>query len=95
MLTKSSLLDEVNVTNTGKVDSDHVVLGFMAPPGAGVGGVPRQSLFGFKRVHIKAGQTATVYIYPAATEFTQVDADGARSVLQGQYTITFGLKVRR
>jgi beta-D-xylosidase 4 len=29
----------VNVTNTGSVDSDDVVLGFLVPPGAGVGGV--------------------------------------------------------
>ena len=32
----------VAVTNTGKVDSDDVVLGFMVPPGAGTGGVPLQ-----------------------------------------------------
>ena len=35
----------VNVTNTGTVDSDDVVLGFMVPPGAGTGGVPLQALF--------------------------------------------------
>jgi xylan 1,4-beta-xylosidase len=32
----------VNVTNTGAVDSDDVVLGFLVPPGAGTGGVPLQ-----------------------------------------------------
>ena len=36
----------VNVTNTGSVDSDDVVLGFLVPPGAGVDGVPLQELFG-------------------------------------------------
>lgn len=30
----------VNVTNTGAVDSDEVVLGFLAPPGNGTNGVP-------------------------------------------------------
>lgn len=34
----------VNVTNTGSVDADEVVLGFLKPPGAGVGGVPLQTL---------------------------------------------------
>ena len=42
----------LNVTNTGAVDSDEVVLGFLVPPGAGVGGVPLQELFGFERVHV-------------------------------------------
>ena len=34
----------VNVTNTGSVDADEVVLGFLKPPGAGVNGVPLQTL---------------------------------------------------
>ena len=32
----------VNVTNTGSVDSDEVVLGFLVPPGNGTDGVPLQ-----------------------------------------------------
>ena len=44
---------EVNVTNTGSVDSDEVVLGFLKPPGAGTNGVPLQTLYGFERVHLK------------------------------------------
>merc|ERR1711907_709615 len=47
----------VNVTNTGSVDADDVVLGFLTPPGAGTQGIPLKSLFGFERVHVKAGQT--------------------------------------
>jgi hypothetical protein len=30
------------VTNTGSVDSDDVVLGFLVPPGAGTDGIPLQ-----------------------------------------------------
>ena len=37
----------VEVTNTGVIDADDVVLGFLKPPGAGVGGTPLQTLFGF------------------------------------------------
>lgn len=33
----------VNVTNTGKMDADHVVLGMLTPPGAGVDGIPLQA----------------------------------------------------
>ena len=46
----------VQVTNTGSVDADDVVLGFLEPPGAGDKGVPLQTLFAFERVHVKAGQ---------------------------------------
>jgi hypothetical protein len=45
----------VNVTNTGAWDADDVVLGMLLPPGAGKGGVPLQTLFGFERVHVKSG----------------------------------------
>jgi pre-mRNA-splicing factor SYF2/beta-D-xylosidase 4 len=50
----------VNVTNTGTIDADDVVLGFIKPPGAGTNGVPLQTLFGFERVHVKAGETVQV-----------------------------------
>ena len=90
--TSSPLVNyEVQVTNTGKVDADDVVLGFLSPPGAGTNGVPLQTLFGFERVHIKAGETKTVYIYPALTDFTLVDKDGARTAAAGDYSIRFGV----
>ena len=83
----------VTVTNAGPVDSDDVVLGFVVPPGAGTGGVPLQSLFGFERVHLKAGETKSVYLYPEMSEFTQIDASGSRHVLAGKYTFQFGVKL--
>jgi pre-mRNA-splicing factor SYF2/beta-D-xylosidase 4 len=82
----------INVTNTGLVDADDIVLGFMTPPGAGKGGVPKQTLFGFERVHVKAGQTVSVLLYPDAVDFTQVDSDGTRTVLAGTYMFSFGVK---
>ena len=81
----------VNVTNTGTVDADDAVLGFMQPPGAGQDGVPLQILFGFERVHVKAGQTVTVSLYPSLSDFTQADVDGIRVVLPGEYTFKFGV----
>ena len=68
---------EVTVTNTGQVDSDDAVLGFLKPPGAGTGGVPLQVLFGFNRVFVQAGQSVTVGLYPsvsAAAHFAVLSA---------------------
>merc|ERR1712187_684967 len=82
----------VMVANTGTVDSDDVVLGFLTPPGAGKDGVPLQTLFGFERVHVKAGQNVTVSLYPSATDFMHVDRQGRRTVLAGDYTVRFGVR---
>ena len=82
----------VNVTNTGGVDADDVVLGFLTPPGAGKDGVPLKSLFGFERVFVRAGETVTVWLNPALTDFAFADAQGARRPLAGEYVVTFGLR---
>jgi len=82
----------VNVTNTGSVDSDDVVLGFLVPPGAGANGVPLQELFGFERVFVPAGQTVTVYLGAQGVRFTQAGKDGVRRVLRGEYRVRFGVK---
>merc|ERR1712113_695140 len=68
----------VNVTNTGGMDADDVVLGFLSPPGAGENGVPLKVLFGFERVHVRAGQMVSVTLYPSFTDFSQVDTTGQR-----------------
>jgi beta-D-xylosidase 4 len=82
----------VNVSNTGAVDSDDVVLGFLTPPGAGTNGVPLQELFGFERVFVPAGQTVAVYLGAQGVRFTQAGEDGVRRVLRGEYTVTFGVR---
>ena len=82
----------VNVTNTGSVDSDDVVLGFLVPPGAGRDGVPLQELFGFERVFVRAGQTVTVYLGAQGVRFTQADGGGVRRFLAGTYTLRIGVR---
>jgi pre-mRNA-splicing factor SYF2/beta-D-xylosidase 4 len=82
----------VNVTNTGSLDADDVVLGFLVPPGAGVGGVALQELFGFERVFVPAGQTVTVYLGAQGSSFCQTDAAGVRRFLEGDYTVRFGVR---
>ena len=86
---------EINVTNTGTVDSDDAVLGFLKPPGAGSNGVPVQQLYGFERVHVQAGKSVVVSLYPELTQFTQVDAHGERYELPGEYTFGFGVSSQR
>merc|ERR1711998_130432 len=83
---------DVKVTNTGKMDADDVVLGFLVPPGAGQNGVPLQTLFGFERVHVKAGESVTVNIYPALTEFTSTMLDGSKIPAVGEWTVKFGVQ---
>ena len=81
---------QVRVTNTGSIDSDDVVLGFISPPGAGKNGIPLQTLWGFERVHVKAGETKTVWLYPALTELSTTALSGERTALPGDYSIWFG-----
>jgi hypothetical protein len=83
----------VNVSNTGSMDADDVVLGFMRPPGAGENGIPLQTLFGFERVHVKAGQTVSVSLFPSLLDFTQADSEGKRYALPGEYQFRFGVGV--
>ncbi|KAH8056252.1 xylan 1,4-beta-xylosidase [Aureococcus anophagefferens] len=85
----------VDVTNTGDIDADDVVLGFVTPPGAGVDGVTLKELFGFERVHVKAGETKTVYLYPALSKFKTVAEDGALAARPGDYAIEFGIPETR
>ena len=81
----------INVSNTGSVDADDIVLGFLVPPGAGENGVPLQTLFGFERVHVKAGQTISVNLYPALTDFALTMLDGTRHAAQGEWAVRFGV----
>ena len=82
----------IKVTNTGAVDADDAVLGFLKPPGGGKDGAPLQQLFGFERVHLKAGESTTVTLYPAHADFAQVGRDGVRRAHAGEYTVAFGVK---
>jgi hypothetical protein len=82
----------VNVTNTGTVDADDSVLGFFTPPDAGMNGVPLQTLFGFERVHVLAGQTVQVWLYPSLVDFAMVGLDGRLMPHEGAYVAHFGVE---
>ena len=42
-------------------------------------------------VHVPAGATVSVYLYPALSEFAPVAPDGERRALRGTYRISVGL----
>ena len=75
------------MTNTGTVDADDVILGFLTPPNAGADGVPLQTLFGFERVFVKVGETVAVHLYPELTQFMYDSFPVARNV--SEFTATF------
>ena len=85
----------VNVTNTGPIDADDVVLGFISPPGAGSTGLPLKSLFGFERVHVPAGETVSVWLSPSLSSLAAVGVDGRHRVLRGRHQVSFGLAETR
>jgi len=70
----------VEVNNTGDRDGAEVVLLFGAPPDAGLGGRPLQSLLAFERVHLRRGESAVLTLPVEARHFTLADRLGARFV---------------
>ena len=76
----------VRVRNTGPRASDEVVQLYVAKPGARGNPV----LGGFARVHLARGQARTVAIDVDARTLSQVDDQGARSVVPGQYVLHLG-----
>eukprot|EP00435_Cladocopium_sp_Y103_P040526 s2108_g11.t1 len=81
----------VRVTNTGDRDADDTVLGFLIPPDAGKDGIPLKILFGFQRVHVKAGATETVWLYPSMLDFATVGTNGQFKLHPGEYRVQFGV----
>ncbi len=79
---------EGEVQNTGKVAGDEVVeLYLMQPQGFET---PVRVLAGFARVHLAAGQSTHVGFTIDPRSLGQVDGEGKRSVLPGEYTVSLG-----
>ena len=81
---------EVNVTNTGSVDSAISILAFNAPPGAGKDGVPLKQLYGFEKIFLRAGESATVFFSMMARDLTLVDSNGDRHAGVGAWGVHIG-----
>jgi beta-glucosidase len=75
----------VTVTNSGAVNGDEVVEAYLKTPQPDG---PIQSLAGFQRVNIPAGQSREVSIILEPRTLSSVDNQGNRAILEGKYTVT-------
>jgi hypothetical protein len=75
----------VNVTNTGSVAGDEVVLAFYKPPS----GPLLKQLFGFERVHLKPGQSMVLSFSMNYDTFKQTEKNGDIISLPGTFKIMF------
>jgi beta-glucosidase len=76
----------VNLRNAGQRDSDEVVQLYVKKPGDAA----NHTLAGFKRVHLKAGESQAVTLDLDARALSQVDDNGVRKVVPGAYTLYIG-----
>jgi beta-glucosidase len=83
----------VAVANTGSAAGDLVVPVFASQPVSAVL-VPSKRLVGFTRVHLAAGQSATVTVHVSNSALAvvqgDVNAEGPPTVEQGQYVFSTG-----
>ena len=76
------------VKNTGKLTGDEVVELYLTQPQTEVS--PRLVLGGFKRIHLEPGQSAGVDFMLDPRTLSEVDADGKRMILPGEYKVYVG-----
>src|SRR5690242_20296858 len=75
------LTAEVTVANTGKREGDEVVQLYLAFPH--VAGAPLRALRGFKRVHLKPGESQTVQFELRDRDLSMVTEAGAPAIAKG------------
>jgi beta-glucosidase len=76
------------VKNTGKLAGDDVVELYLSQPQTDVS--PRIALAGFKRIHLAPHQAENVEFTLDPRTLSEVDADGKRVVIPGEYKVYFG-----
>lgn len=84
----------VNVTNTGSVLGDDVVLGFITPSNTSSvdPSPPLKQLFGFERIRLDIGQTTQVFFPLNVQSLLRVAHDGSKWLEPGSYHILIGTK---
>lgn len=79
----------VTVKNIGKYDTDEVIQLYIKDYSECA--VPNFSLCGFKRIHLKSGESKTVNIPLSDTAFDSVDENGTRAVRGKKFTLFAGV----
>jgi beta-glucosidase len=81
----------VDVKNTGKMDGDEVVQLYVSLPDSKLQ-KPIRSLQGFKRIHLKAGETQTIEFKLKPEQFAARDNENVAVVEQGKVLLSIGGK---
>ena len=81
----ASVVVTTEVSNLSGRDGDEVAELYIVPPRTAVS--PRIELEGFKRIHLRAGETREVRFTLSPRELSEVDENGNRSVTPGDYQI--------
>lgn len=79
----------ITAENCGKYDTDEVIQVYIKDHCEYA--VPNVSLCGFKRVHIKSGDTITTEIEIPESAFEAVDSEGKRGIFGGSFTLYAGI----
>ncbi len=82
------LTAEVTVTNTGKLEGDEVAQLYLSFPN--VPGAPQRALRGFKRVHLKPGESQKVTFDLKDRDLSMVSEAGEPIVAEGKYSVSIG-----
>jgi beta-glucosidase len=82
------LTAEVTVTNTGKVEGDEVAQLYLSFPK--LAGAPLRALRGFKRIHLKAGESQRVRFDLKDRDLSMVSEAGEVIIPQGEYSVSVG-----
>ncbi|MBQ6020296.1 MAG: fibronectin type III-like domain-contianing protein, partial [Clostridia bacterium] len=78
----------VTVTNVGAVEADEVAQFYI--DSAGLPDQPRLRLKGFRRIHLKPGESGEVSFPLTDESFSLFDDNGNRRVFPGTYTVYIG-----
>ncbi|WP_299017298.1 glycoside hydrolase family 3 protein [uncultured Polaribacter sp.] len=81
----------VKVTNTGKMDGDEVVQLYISHV-ASKNESPIRSLVGFKRIHLKVGETKKVTFTISPKQYAQLDSSGNTVYNAGEIRVSVGGK---
>jgi len=83
-----ALTAEVTVTNTGKREGDEVVQLYLSFPS--VPGAPLRALRGFKRVHLKPGESQKLRFKLKDRDLGMVSEAGEPIIAEGKYSVSIG-----
>ena len=82
------LIAEVTVANTGMREGDEVVQLYLSFPD--VPGAPLRALRGFKRVHLKSGESQNVRFELKDRDLSMVTEAGEPIIAEGKYSLSIG-----